>query len=180
MATAGQSEAYAKVCRGSDRCPDRPESYNGVDDEDGCPDAKALVSETKILIFEPVLFHFNKVTIKPESYPVLEAVVEILQGHPQLLKVRVEGYTDTRGTEEYNIELSRGRAKAVYTFLVEHGVKASRLSWEGYGESRPLVEPEESEKDYQTNRRVEFTIIKKDPIPPQRTPATPAAPGAAR
>jgi len=180
VATAGQSEAYAKVCRGSDRCPDRPESYNGVDDEDGCPDAKALVSETKILIFEPVLFHFNKVTIKPESYPVLEAVVEILQGHPQLLKVRVEGYTDTRGTEEYNIELSRGRAKAVYTFLVEHGVKASRLSWEGYGESRPLVEPEESEKDYQTNRRVEFTIIKKDPIPPQRTPATPAAPGAAR
>ena len=175
VATTKQADAYTAVCQGSDRCPDRPESFNGVDDEDGCPDTRAMMTETKILIFEPVLFHFNKVTIKPESFPVLEAVVEILQKHPQLLRVRIEGYTDTRGTEEYNLTLSKGRAEAVHRFLVDRGVAAERLSWEGYGESRPLVEPEESEKDYQTNRRVEFTILKKEPIPTQVTPAGPAA-----
>ena len=99
--------------------------------------------------------------IKPESYPVLDEVLQILRDHPEITLVRVEGHTDTRGSALYNKRLSHGRAKAVRQYLVKAGIDPRRLRYRGFGESAPLVPDEKTEADYQQNRRVEFTILER-------------------
>jgi outer membrane protein OmpA-like peptidoglycan-associated protein len=79
--------------------------------------------------------------------------------NPQIRKVRVEGHTDDRGAARHNLDLSRRRAESVRAHLVErHGIDASRLSAEGYGESRPLARGK-SAKARAKNRRVELVIV---------------------
>ena len=157
---AGELARYVDTCRGVDECLFEPETVNGVDDEDGCPDTAVKVTKKKIVILQRVLFHYNKTTIKQESHLLLDEVVGTLKEHARIQKVRVEGHTDTRGDTGYNARLSSGRAKAVVDYLVSHGIDKKRLVYKGFGESRPLVQQEQSEADYQKNRRVEFTILK--------------------
>ncbi|MCP4603754.1 MAG: OmpA family protein [Proteobacteria bacterium] len=111
---------------------------------------------------DKVHFFYNKKEIMPKSFAILNDVVDVLTNHPEIEKIRIEGHTDTRGSAKYNRKLSAGRAKAVKEYLTEHGIESDRLVSKGYGESKPLIEPEESEDDYENNRRVEFTILKKD------------------
>ena len=152
-------------CRGSDDCPLKPETVNGEDDEDGCPDVKAVLEERRIAILEPILFVFNKTGIKRESYPILDEVIEILRAHPDVKKVRVEGHTDARGAAGYNRRLSTGRAKAVMRYLVRAGISKRRLSYEGFGEARLLVRGATTEEERARNRRVEFVILEQNPVP---------------
>jgi OOP family OmpA-OmpF porin len=91
--------------------------------------------------------------------------VKVLMEHPEILKIRVEGHTDSQGGASYNKRLSKSRAKAVESFLVEKGIAAERISAEGFGESRLLVSPEVTDDDLQKNRRVEFHILKRDKTP---------------
>jgi outer membrane protein OmpA-like peptidoglycan-associated protein len=161
VAASGQSARFAGLGKGSDRCPDQPETVNGVEDEDGCPDSVVRLEQGAIIILQKVLFYYDATRIKEESFPLLDEVVRVLKEHPELERVRVEGHTDTRGNAHYNRRLSDGRAKAVRAYLVEHGVEATRLEAQGFGEDRPLVRPETGEADYQTNRRVEFNILKR-------------------
>jgi len=139
-----------------DECPDEPETVNGEDDEDGCPDfARRGVAE--IAILKPILFKSNSDEILPESYPVLADVASIMQAHPEI-RIRVEGHTDDRGTEEHNLELSRRRAASVVRFMAErHSIAAERLSSEGFGESQPIADNGTSEGRAK-NRRVVFAI----------------------
>jgi outer membrane protein OmpA-like peptidoglycan-associated protein len=74
--------------------------------------------------------------------------------------VRVEGHTDEVGTRDYNVKLSEERAASVRTYLVEHGVDASRLEAAGFGFDKPLS-PGKSAKDHELNRRVEFVIVER-------------------
>ncbi len=81
-------------------------------------------------------------------------VCDILKKYPQA-QVTVEGHTDTRGSAEYNLKLSRLRAESVKRWLVEHGcTSAEKIKAVGYGESRPIVYPEKRQEDYAKNRRV--------------------------
>jgi len=163
VASAGVSVAWSEHCRGSDDCPNEPETVNGFEDEDGCPDSAARVEGKAIIILDKVLFEYDKTVILERSYGVLNDVVRVMKENPQILRVRIEGHTDTRGRAAYNLRLSDGRTKAVMQYLVEHGVEAKRLEARGFGASRPLVKPERTEEDYQTNRRVEFHILKQGP-----------------
>jgi outer membrane protein OmpA-like peptidoglycan-associated protein len=144
-----------------DACPDEPETFNERDDEDGCPDQiRVIVQAERIVILDHILFFVDTAEIKPESHGILDEVTATLLDHPQILKVRVEGHTDSDGTDEYNFDLSDRRAAAVVTYLVEQGVEADRLTSAGLGESRP-VDTNETEEGRQNNRRVEFHIVEQ-------------------
>ncbi|RMH45000.1 MAG: OmpA family protein [Deltaproteobacteria bacterium] len=144
-----------------DACPNEPETYNGVDDEDGCPDrGRVIVTDTNIEILDKIYFEYNKAVIKPKSYPILDAIIATLQGNPDILLVEIQGHTDERGSDAYNLDLSQRRAQAVMDYLVKGGVDPSRLRAQGYGERQP-VDPRHNEQAWAKNRRVEFLILKR-------------------
>ncbi len=145
----------------NDKCPDKPETYNNVDDEDGCPDrGRVEVGETEISTLDMVYFEYNKAVIKKESYSILNDVAVTLNGNPEILLVEIQGHTDERGDDAYNLDLSDRRAKAVQAYLVDKGVEEKRLTAQGYGETQPLIR-ESTERAYAKNRRVAFLIIKR-------------------
>ncbi|MBV69737.1 MAG: flagellar motor protein MotB [Myxococcales bacterium] len=143
-----------------DRCPDQAENYDGVDDEDGCPEAKIVVTREKLEINEKIYFETNKATIKDESHELLDAIGKTLTTYPQIKSMEIQGHTDSRGDNTYNLDLSQRRADAVRDYLVKAGVDSKRLSAQGYGESQP-VDASENRAAWSKNRRVEFIIKNK-------------------
>ena len=110
------------------------------------------------IILRNIFFDFDKATLRPESKAELERVYTILTENPRM-KVRIAGHTDNIGSDEYNQRLSEARAKAVYDYLVSRGISADRLSYIGYGKSRP-IDTNETSEGRQKNCRVELEIIK--------------------
>lgn len=146
----------------ADACPNEPETFNDFLDEDGCPDdpnAKVHLTRNKIIITEQVYFKTGKAVIQKKSYAILDAVVEVMKDNPQIEKIRIEGHTDDRGAEEYNLKLSDDRAAAVMRYLTGHGIAEGRLESEGFGESIPIKD-NTTNAGRALNRRVEFTIMK--------------------
>src|SRR6185369_11194020 len=84
-------------------------------------------------------FDFNKATIKPDSYHLLDGVAETLKAHPELTHIQIEGHTDSIGSDTYNQRLSEKRAVALKAYLVDKGIDPSRLSTVGFGESQPIA-----------------------------------------
>ncbi|MCB9682075.1 MAG: OmpA family protein [Alphaproteobacteria bacterium] len=147
-----------------DACPNDPETINGVDDTDGCPDealARVDIERNEILIFEKIYFELDKAILRPESWPVIEAVANVMRAYKDIGLVEVQGHTDSRGSDAYNLDLSQRRAAAVVEALVELGVDPARLIPKGYGESRPVVPNAATERDFATNRRVQFVILRR-------------------
>ena len=159
-----------------DKCPGEPEVFNGVGDEDGCPDAgPALVEITReaIVIKEQVFFDTGKARIQKRSFKLLATVAQTLTLHPEIQKVRVEGHTDTSGNQAKNKKLSQARADAVVKHLVEvNGIDATRLEAVGFGQDQPLND-NSTAKLRAANRRVEFKIVVRAG---EVTDAAPAAP----
>lgn len=145
----------------ADNCPNKPETFNDFLDDDGCPDDpndKVHISRDRIIITEQVYFETAKATIKRQSYEILDAVVEVMKENPQIEKIRVEGHTDDRGSDDYNLELSDERAASVMKYMVDNGIAQNRIESVGYGETRPIKDNATAE-GRATNRRVEFTIL---------------------
>ncbi len=106
-----------------------------------------------------IFFDFDKATLRPESVTELNKWVEFLKDNPGL-KIEIGGHTDIRGSDAYNLDLSRRRAKSVYEYLKQHGIGASRMTYKGYGETQ-LLTKETTEEAHQLNRRVEIKITQK-------------------
>jgi outer membrane protein OmpA-like peptidoglycan-associated protein len=148
-----------------DACPNDPETYNGNEDEDGCPDKGLVILEdTQITILEKVYFETDSAIIKSRSFPLLDAVAATLNASPHITLVEIQGHADERGSDKYNIKLTRARAASVMNALIERGVIKSRLRAGGYGERCP-VDPKHNAKAWEKNRRVEFKIIETDAGP---------------
>jgi outer membrane protein OmpA-like peptidoglycan-associated protein len=144
-----------------DKCPNEPETYNGFEDEDGCPDrGRVVVTETSIEILDVIYFEYNSAKIQSRSFPILDAVAATLQGNPGIQLIEIQGHTDERGDDAYNLDLSDRRSKSVMQYLVDKGVDAKRLTAQGYGETQPL-DRGHNEKAWAKNRRVAFLIIKR-------------------
>jgi outer membrane protein OmpA-like peptidoglycan-associated protein len=147
-----------------DKCPFEPEVFNGVDDDDGCPDAPAALATLaadRIVTSEPVLFEHDGSVVDLRSYKLLSVVAHILNLHPEVLKVRIEGHTDNKGSPLDLLELSRARAAAVRHWLIERGrVDAHRLSAQGYGAQRSIADNKDVAGGAK-NRRIEFVIMQK-------------------
>jgi len=102
-------------------------------------------------------FDFDSSTVRSGLYTEIDRVAGIMQNYPQTL-IRIEGHTDSSGSEEYNMDLSRRRALAVQDLLTQRGVGIQRIEIVGYGESTPVAS-NDTESGRQLNRRVEIKII---------------------
>ena len=165
----------------ADRCPEQPETRNDFEDADGCPDTLPPVqlAGTRITVNGTINFEPERDRILPDSFPLLDQVAAVLQAHPEILRIRIEGHTDAQGDARRNRKLSKKRAKAVERYLREHGVDRHRLSADGFGSERPIATGSTPE-DHARNRRVEFYIV--DPpggVSATAAAATPAAAPAA-
>jgi len=120
--------------------------------------AEVIVKENEINLSIPdVLFDFAKYEVKENFVQILKNVANTLKNYNQV-DIVVEGYTDDIGSDEYNRRLSELRAKEVAKILIESGVDPKRVSYVGYGKSKPKV-PNTSEENRAKNRRVEIRII---------------------
>jgi OOP family OmpA-OmpF porin len=106
-----------------------------------------------------VQFEFDKATLLPGYEAELDKLVDMLTDYP-FVRLEIGGHTDDQGSDAYNEKLSHDRAKAVADYLIKKKVDAGRLTWKGYGESKPL-RPNASEEDRAINRRVEFTVVER-------------------
>jgi OOP family OmpA-OmpF porin len=104
-----------------------------------------------------VHFDFDKSTLRPEAKVILNEAAALLQKHERVV-VEVAGHTDSVGTDQYNQGLSERRANSVRDYLVEQGVRASRLTAVGYGENRPVATNDTAD-GRQENRRVELVVL---------------------
>jgi len=145
-----------------DKCPNDPETYNGFEDEDGCPDkGKVIIEGDDILILEKINFATNSTEILPNSYPIIDAVATTLKHHPDFLVIEIAGHADERSSDEYNLNLTKGRAASVVQALVDRHIDPSRFVSQGYGEYCPLDEGH-TEQAWEQNRRVEFKVVKTE------------------
>jgi outer membrane protein OmpA-like peptidoglycan-associated protein len=113
------------------------------------------VGETVIL--RNIFFDTDKYTLKNESVTELEKLILLLLKNPKL-RIDISGHTDNEGTAEYNLELSKNRAKTVYEYLIRQGISRERLTYSGYGLSRP-VDVNTTEQGRAANRRTEFRVL---------------------
>jgi OOP family OmpA-OmpF porin len=125
-----------------DQCPDSPKGtrVNNV----GCPFDRTL-------LLQGVKFETNKDTLLPESLPILENAIATLKRYPEV-KIEVQGHTDSRGSDAYNMDLSARRAATVLKYLKDGGV-TNQLTSRGYGESDPIAS-NDTDEGRQQNRRV--------------------------
>ena len=147
-----------------DTCPIMPETRNGFEDEDGCPDInpKLVVVNReigKIEIKQKVYFDSGKAIIKPRSFKLLNEVAQVLKSN-KTMEILVEGHTDSRGSDSYNLRLSDSRANAVKEYMIGQGIPVERLKSMGFGETKPIAS-NKRRKGRSKNRRVEFTITKE-------------------
>jgi outer membrane protein OmpA-like peptidoglycan-associated protein len=109
-------------------------------------------------MLDNVQFQTGSARIDPKSYGLLNQVALLLKANPDIKGVRVEGHTDETGSRAGNIVLSKSRAQAVRQYLIQKGVSPARLTAEGYGPDRPLVQGTDGASRAK-NRRVEFVLL---------------------
>lgn len=136
-----------------DRCPNSV----GPASNDGCPEISEEDEEVLAFATQAVQFETGSARLKPESRDVLNQIVEIMRRYPDY-KLRISGHTDSIGSASTNQELSEERAEACYEYLVSQGINPSRMSFAGYGESRPIADNRYKDGREQ-NRRVEFDLF---------------------
>jgi outer membrane protein OmpA-like peptidoglycan-associated protein len=115
------------------------------------------VKQGQPVILKNIFFEFAKARLLPESFPELNKLVHLLKTYSSI-KVRIMGHTDNVGTEARNLRLSDRRAQSVVAYLTQQGINAQRLTFKGFGESRP-IDTNATKEGRQNNRRVEFVVL---------------------
>jgi OOP family OmpA-OmpF porin len=118
----------------------------------------AELKENVTINLNNIFFDFDKAVLKPESFPELDRVAELLK-EKSGMQIEIAGHTDATGSDTYNLDLSKRRAQAVTKYLSGKGVDAKRLTASFFGESKP-VDTNATKAGRKRNRRVEFKILK--------------------
>lgn len=113
---------------------------------------------SRVYIEGKIVFDTARSTIRKESESVLEQLLKFLNERPDVTRLRVEGHTDSRASDDYNQGLSARRSLAVCDWLVDHGIDHLRLVAVGFGERKPIA-PNELAAGMQENRRTEFHVM---------------------
>ena len=142
-----------------DNCPDEP----GTVENQGCQDKQLVViGDGQLEILEKVYFKTGSAKLQKRSWALLDNVAAVLNAHPEIKKIRVEGHSDKTGSLKFNMVLSKKRANTVVRYLVGRGhVSKSRLVAKGFGPKKPLVPDAKTKEEQAMNRRVEFHIVTK-------------------
>lgn len=119
---------------------------------------KKVAVGTKIVL-NNIFFDFNEASLRPESEAELDRLFKLLKEVPTL-KIEISGHTDNVGGSSYNQKLSENRARSVVDYLADKGISLDRLTFAGYGFSRPVA-PNDTEEGRQMNRRTEFEVLEK-------------------
>ena len=135
-----------------DKCPNSA----GPASNSGCPEIRQ--EDKKVLEFamKAVQFETGSARLLPESNKVLDEIAGIMKNYPDH-KLRISGHTDSIGDAAANQSLSEKRAKACYDYLVSKGISATRMSHQGFGETKPIGDNRYAPGREQ-NRRVEFDL----------------------
>ncbi|MCS6928603.1 MAG: OmpA family protein [Saprospiraceae bacterium] len=104
-----------------------------------------------------ILFDTNSDQVKPESVPLVRAIVDLLKQNPSL-RVSIDGHTDNVGDAAYNKALSERRARTVYNLVLQQGIPANRLQYRGFGSEVPIAD-NRKESGRAQNRRVEVVKL---------------------
>ena len=147
----GQQDLYSFVMP----APTRPEAITFIDP---VLQAENLLTLGDTVTLKNIFFETASATLVETSLAELDRLAEALQRHPRL-RLEVGGHTDAVGSDQDNLALSERRAKAVYDYLTERGVAADRLTYRGYGESRPVADNDTPE-GRAANRRTTLTPLK--------------------
>jgi peptidoglycan-associated lipoprotein len=124
--------------------------------ETAARNATGNVAAMRATLVAVVHFDFDQSDLRPEDKAILDAKVPILQANTAVM-IRIAGHTDERGSDEYNLALGQRRAAAAKTYLIQHGIAASRVETVSYGEERPVAQGAD-ENAWSQNRRAEFEI----------------------
>jgi len=135
-----------------DKCP---RTYGPISNA-GCPVIEAADREVLTFAMKAVQFQLGKATLTNESFSVLNQIVSIMNKYPDY-KLSIDGHTDNTGAAEVNRKLSESRAKACRDYLMTKGIPESRMSYQGFGPTRPIAD-NSTYSGRTLNRRVEFNL----------------------
>jgi outer membrane protein OmpA-like peptidoglycan-associated protein len=125
------------------------------------PPPRVEVRDNKIEIHDKIQFDYDKATIRPVSFGLMNEIASVIVENPQIKKIRIEGNASAEGSPQHNQKLSEDRARSVLTYLTEHGIAAGELVSIGHGADHPIAD-NTSEAGREQNRRVEFVILEQD------------------
>jgi len=111
------------------------------------------------IVLNNVFFDVNKFDLKPESQIELDKIVQLLKDNPTL-KIQISGHTDNAGKPSDNLTLSNNRAKTVVSYLINKQVSSQRLSYKGFGETKPVADNKTPENRAK-NRRTELKVVSR-------------------
>lgn len=135
-----------------DKCPNEA----GITANGGCPEIKQEIKQKIEFAAKNILFQFASDVILKKSFIPLDEVVKVLQDNPSL-KLNIEAHADNAGTPERNMMWSERRAKAVADYFIGKGIAAERISYKGYGDTKPIAD-NKTAKGRALNRRVEMKV----------------------
>lgn len=124
------------------------------------PPPTAEISSEKIDLSETVQFDEGSSNLVARSKELLDDVARVLSEHPEVIKVQIEGHTDSIAGPKLNMKLSRDRVASVRAYLIEKGISPKRLGVKAFGESKPIAD-NKTDEGRAKNRRVDFRIVKK-------------------
>jgi outer membrane protein OmpA-like peptidoglycan-associated protein len=124
-----------------------------------------------VLTLDDVLFDTGRAELKPGANRSIEQIASFLGENPER-RVQIEGFTDSQGTDDYNLELSQSRADAVAMAIIQRGVAAERVRALGFGEQFPVASNTNA-GSRQLNRRVEIIVSNENATIPGRTSGSP-------
>jgi OOP family OmpA-OmpF porin len=136
-----------------DDCP----TMAGPRSNKGCPLIEKKDLEVLDFAMRAIQFDLGRATLKEESFSILDKIAKILKKYPDY-NLAIGGHTDNTGSPGFNLELSEKRAKVCYEYLVSKGLDQNRLSYTGYGMTKPIAD-NKTETGRFLNRRTEFNLV---------------------
>jgi outer membrane protein OmpA-like peptidoglycan-associated protein len=143
----------------ADKCPTEPETQNGFEEGDGCPDTLPEAVKQFTGVIEGITFAKGKSSIDPQSSATLDEAARVLLEYPSI-RLEVSGHTSSDGPARYNQKVSEQRATAVADYLKAKGVPESQITTRGAGSSEPIAD-NSTANGREQNRRIEFRVLTK-------------------
>lgn len=111
----------------------------------------------EVIVLENIYYDLDKAEIRDDAAQELDKLLDLLLDNPEI-NIELSSHTDSRADDNYNMSLSKQRAKSAVNYLIMRGVDRSRLVARGYGESKPIIPDAFTEEEHQRNRRTEFKV----------------------